>query len=171
MNRCFVIAILLMVFLSNNSKGQDTIKTSKIGIAASIQGSQLEIALPIWVAEKVSLSPVISVNYAQTVATDLGIGLSPKFYFKREKLSPFVGLTAGLLLNIPSSKNSTSTKTTSDFIGGVKFGADYFFDPHFSIGVEAQGNFTLSGKDSDRFGNSGNLNFNTATSVTASIYF
>jgi hypothetical protein len=46
-----------------------------------------------------------------------------------------------------------------------------FFDPHFSIGVEAQMNVRSSDNDSSRFGNPGGTNFNTGSAVTANIYF
>jgi hypothetical protein len=40
-----------------------------------------------------------------------------------------------------------------------------------SFGVEAQGNFTKSDKNSLRYGNPDGLNFNTATMISATIYF
>jgi hypothetical protein len=53
----------------------------------------------------------------------------------------------------------------------LAFGAEYFIDPRFSIGIELQGNATKSDKNSMRFGNPGNWNFNLATMVSANMYF
>jgi len=86
-------------------------------------------------------------------------------------LAPYVGLKLGTILNFPSSENSVDSKTKVDLLGGLAFGAEYFFTENFSLGVEAQGNFTKSDENSFRFGNPDGLNFNTATMISATIYF
>lgn len=50
-------------------------------------------------------------------------------------------------------------------------GGDYFLSPQFSLGVEAQFNFTISHENSQRFGNPDGTSFNTATAVNAAFYF
>jgi hypothetical protein len=61
--------------------------------------------------------------------------------------------------------------SVTDIIAGLGFGGDFFLDEQFSLGVELQGNFTFSDEGSMRFGNPGGINFNTASQITASIYF
>jgi len=143
----------------------------KVGLSGTIQNDQFGILLPIWLGESVVLAPAFDLKFAEKIGTDFSIGLVPRFYFKHEKLCPYFGLKAGTAINIPSSDNQADNTTTYDIIGGVAFGAEYFIVDNFSVGVEAQGNFTKSAKESNRFGNPGGVNFNTATMISATIFF
>jgi hypothetical protein len=143
----------------------------KIGLTGSLQGSQYGISVPIWVAQKVVLAPAVDFVYGESIGTDFSVGLESRFYLKTEKICPYYGVKIGAAFNIPSSDNTISDKTTTDGVLGIAFGAEYFFVENFSVGVEAQGNMSKSGKDSERFGNPGGINFNLGTSVNASIYF
>ncbi|MCK9423780.1 MAG: hypothetical protein M0Q38_14405 [Bacteroidales bacterium] len=156
--------LLLTDFLFAQHKG-------KIGLSGSIQSDQFGILIPIWLGEKVVLAPAFDFKFAEKVGTDFSIGLVPRFYFKNEKLCPYFGLKVGTAINIPSTDNKVESETTYDIIGGLAVGAEYFIVDYFSLGVEAQGNFTKSSKESNRFGNPGGLNFNTATMISATIYF
>lgn len=160
----FFLAFLCPGYSYSQTKG-------KIGLSGSIQSSQLGISLPIWLGEKFVLAPAFDFEYAEKIGTDFSIGLAPRFYLKNEKLSPYFGLKIGTAINIPSSESGINTKNKYDIIGGLAFGAEYFIGDSFSVGVEAQGNFTKSDENSNRFGNSGGLNFNTATMISATIYF
>lgn len=142
-----------------------------IGLTASIQDNQFGILIPIRFSNMITIAPAFSVQYAEKIGTDFSIGLVPKFYLKNEKLSPYFGLKFGAAINKPSSDNEIDNDTKIDIIGGIAFGAEYFFDDNFSIGVEAQGNLTQSDKKSIRFGNPDGTNFNTATMITATVYF
>ena len=164
-----IILALFVILLSSNALFSQTKR--KIGLSGSIQSSQMGISLPIWLGEKFVLAPAIDFEFAEKIGTDLSIGLAPRFYLKNEKLAPYFGLKIGTALNFPSSTNTTDTVTKFDIIGGLAFGAEYFIDDNFSLGVEAQGNFTKSDENSNRFGNPGGLNFNTATMLSATIYF
>ena len=101
----------------------------------------------------------------------MGIGIVPKYYFKTEQVAPYAGLRAGAIFYNPADKNEINVTKTTDILVGGAFGADYFFFEKFSIGVELQGNFTISDENSFRFGNPGNVNFNTAAAVLVSVYF
>jgi len=137
------------------------------GVTGSIQSSQFEFLLPIWVSETATLSPSVSFIAAQDGGSDLSLGLNPKFYLSETvEAVPFVSVRGGAVFGIPNSGD-----TIIDFIFGAGFGGEYFFKPKFSVGIELQGNFTISDEGSLRFGNPGNVNFNTATSLTTSIYF
>ncbi len=117
------------------------------------------------------LAPAIGLSYAETVSTDVAIGLMPKYYFKTDKFAPFIDIKVAGIINYPSEENTIDDEQKLDFMGGIGFGAEYFLNPHFSFGVEAQANMTLSDKDSDRYGNPDGMNINLATAVIANIYF
>ncbi len=102
---------------------------------------------------------------------DIGFALAPRFYLKKEKISPYVGLKVGTLINKPSSENKIDTETKIDLLGGLAFGGEYFLSDNFSFGVEIQGNLTKSDENSYRFGNPGGVNFNTSTMISATVYF
>ena len=88
------------------------------------------------------------------------------------RISNNYGISTGYAaINKPSSDNEIDNDTKVDIILGIAFGAEYFLDEHFSIGVEAQGNLTQSDEKSIRFGNPDGTNFNTATMITATVYF
>lgn len=141
-----------------------------IGLSGSLQSNQLGISLPIWVTKNVVIAPVFQIASAQNIGTDFAIGIVPRYYFKTEKVSPYIGLKAGIANFNPSSKNLID-KSSKDIIVGLAGGAEYFFTEKFSMGVEAQLNFTKSGIDSYRFGNPDGMNFNTATMISATVYF
>ena len=94
-----------------------------------------------------------------------------KYYFKTTGLAPFINVKFGTIFYFPSDDNTVDDESQMDILAGIGFGAEYFFNDHFSIGVEAQGNVTFSDEDSYRFGNPDGTNFNTATAVTANVYF
>lgn len=161
--------ILFFVFASILSLTQ-TYAQSKIGLSGTIQNSQLGISLPVWLSEKWVLAPSFSFAYAEKIGSDLTISLQPRYYFKKDKLAPYAGIRFGAAINMPSSQVLYSEKSV-DLMGGLSFGAEYFFVENFSVGIEAQGIFTKSDDHSNRFGNPGALNFNTATMISATIYF
>ncbi len=163
-----LLLLLAIVIISKSSFSQDK-KT--IGISGTIQGSQFGIVLPVWLGDKFVLAPAFEFKAAEGIGTELGLGLNPRFYTKKEKLSPYFGLRAGVIINTPSSKNTIETSTKTDVLAGLAFGAEYFLSDNFSFGVEIQGNFTISNENSNRFGNPDGVNFNTGTMVSATVYF
>lgn len=164
-----IVFILFLVFIFQGSLFSQDKK--KIGLSGSIQSNQLGISIPVWLGEKFVLAPAFDFVYAEKVGADFSVGLAFRNYLKTETLAPYFGLRLGTAITIPSSDSAISTKTMYDFIGGVAFGAEYFVGDNFSVGVEAQGNFTKSDKNSDRLGNPGGLNINTATMISATVYF
>lgn len=172
-----LVAIVLIIGLINSSFAQEAEKSRTLGLSATIQQGQFGLMLPIWFSKNFVLAPAFQFLYAEKVGMDFSAGLVPRYYFKTEKIAPYLGLIAGVAVNKPAEQIPVfgmppqDNSARIDFIAGLAFGADYFFDPRFSIGVEAQGNFTKSDNKSSRFGNKGGINFNTATMVTASVYF
>lgn len=174
MKKVSILFCLVLVCFAGSLVAQestDDVSSNKIGISASIQDGQFGIMIPIWTAEKLAIVPAFEVKYAQNVGFDLGIAVAPRFYFKRDELSPYFGLRLGALINLPSDNNVVPKRNTVDILAGLAFGGEYFFSDHFSVGVEAQGNITKSNKYSTRFGNPDGVNFNTATMIAATIYF
>jgi hypothetical protein len=168
MKKRIATSLVVLLILTNFSFGQEG---RKLGLSASLQGNQYSIIVPIWLGEKFVLAPQFSLSAAEKIGTDFSISLAPRFYLKNDKLSPYFGLKIGTAIYAPSSKNPVDTKSKFDFIGGLAFGAEYFITDIFSIGLEAQGNFTKSASTSLRFGNPGGINFNTSTAIIATIYF
>ena len=140
--------------------------SSRIGLSAVLQDAQLDIQLPIWLGSKVSLSPAIGLVYVGDSGSDIRIGVVPRIYTRKTKLSPFTSLRFGVLLFNPKEGDGAT-----DIFLGIGFGGEYFFDKHFSMGVEAQLNLTISDENSNRFGNPGGNNVNTGSVIFATIYF
>ena len=150
---------------------QESDSRHPVGITATVQEGQLGFLVPIWVTEQVSIAPALSVSVASSVGAEYGIGIVPRYYLRREKVSPFVGLRAAAQLFRSDIGGAIDSINTTDLLIGGAFGADYFFDQQLAIGVELQGNFTFSDENSLRFNNPGKTNFNTASSIFISIYF
>ena len=163
-----LFSLFAVLLLSSTSFSQGE---TKIGISGSVQANQLGILLPVRINERVVVAPAFDFKFAETVGVDFSVGLVPRFYLNDEKLAPYFGLKFGAMINIPSSDNVIDDETKVDFLGGLAFGAEYFLSESFSFGVEAQGNVTKSAENSYRFGNPGGINFNTATMISATIYF
>lgn len=166
-----MLLLLLFAAIHMQTIAQVTDDTRRVGLSATIQGNQFGFLLPIWVGEHLSIAPSIEVKSAAGIASEYGIGIIPRYYFATEKVAPYVGLRAGAIFYQPAKAKELNLSSTTDVLVGAAFGSDYFFDPHFSIGVELQGNFTFSDKNSIRFNNPGKVNFNTASAVILSIYF
>lgn len=159
---------LLLAFIVNASSllAQSKTPSSGVGLATSIQDGQFDIMVPIWLGEKFSLAPVVGILFAEGGGSDIRIGVAPRFYLRKEELSPYVGLRVGALMSSPSNGSSTT-----DIVLGGAFGGEYFLSASFSLGVEAQLNLALSDDNSTRFGNPGKKNINTGAAVIASVYF
>ncbi len=162
----FLLLVFSMVAFANSLDAQ-VVNKGKVGLSATIQESQFGIMVPVFLSERFMLAPAIDFQTAQSQGTDFSIGLIPRFYLKTTDLRPYLGARLGILMFFPDGDK----ESTRDFVAGLAFGGEYFFNEHFSLGVEAQGNFSFSDDSSDRFGNPGNMNFNLATMVSASIYF
>jgi hypothetical protein len=163
--------LLIVLFLLPAKQGNTQDTCGRIaGISATIQTAQYGIMIPVWIGKHVSIAPAFDFRWGDKIGADYAIGIIPRFYFSTSKLSPYLGLRGGFASFVPASDNDSETRTT-DWIAGLAFGAEYFIDPRFSIGIELQGNATKSDKNSMRFGNPGNWNFNLATMVSANMYF
>lgn len=168
MKKKFISSFLLIYLLISISFSQEA---RFIGLSGSVQSNQFGILLPMWLEERFVLAPAFDFKFAENIGTEFSIGIIPRWYFNDEMFAPYFGLKIGTIINIPSSKNEIDTDTKADIIGGVAFGVEYFLTEKFSFGVEAQGNITKSDKYSSRFGNPDGININTATMISATVYF
>ena len=164
-----VCMLLLINFIVNFEQAYCQEKTVErtFGLSASIQGGQLDIILPIWAGNRVIIAPAFNILYVEDAGVDLGVGIAPRFYLQMDRVAPYIGGRVAAFFNLPSGNG----KETTDWLLGLALGGEYFLNPKFSIGVEAQANFTISDDLSGRFGNPGGLTLNSATAIFASIYF
>ena len=162
----FALALMLNAAVMDRTYSQDNTFQGKVGLSASLQASQVDILLPIWVTNRFSIAPAFGMVWADGGGSDVHLAIVPRFYFHKEKVAPYLGLKAGALIASPSKGESTT-----DWITGLAIGGEYFLDDYFSFGVESQLNVTISSEKSTRFGNPGKANANTAAAVFATVYF
>ncbi|MBK9412230.1 MAG: hypothetical protein IPN61_02210 [Bacteroidetes bacterium] len=168
MYRLTTILILFLTLISMQSFSQESYKRTA-GLTTSFTQGDLGIQVPIFVTQSISLAPYVSIKTISDAGSDFGVGLIPKFYINNSKLSPYFGLKFALAFYSPPA--GSLAKSTTDILGGMAFGGDYFFDPRFAIGVEGQINVAVSDEYSSRFNNPGGSNLNTAMAINVSIFF
>lgn len=167
LSRCIItpFCVLLLPLLTYSQQTQNQ-NPRKIGLTATVQSSQFDVLMPVWISSKTVVGPSVSFVSVSDSGSELGVGAFSKFYFRTETIAPYWGLRGGAIIGMPSGADNIV-----DFITGLSVGGDYFIHEKFSFGVEVQGNFTISDDGSTRFGNPGGVNFNTASVITASLYF
>lgn len=167
--RCLLLCLsvaTLVLLLSTKGSADESVWRTKIGVSAAIQNSQMDIVLPIWLNADAVLAPSFGMTSIGDKATDTRIIGMLRVNLKKGTAVPYVGFRGGVLTVSPKGGESVS-----DVIFGPAFGGEYFFNEHFSAGVEAQLNIVKSGKESSRFGNPGRTNMNTATAALVTFYF
>lgn len=164
-----LLAIVLFLIPVLSSGQDQSTKNVKKGLTVSVQDSEFGIMIPFYLSNKFILAPGFQFAYASKVGIDIVLGLSTKAFIKDQtNIRPYWGLKAGL--GYYNSK-ATNTSNQIDFILGAAIGVEYFFNQNFSIGIEPQLNLTMSDDESNRVGNPGGTGVNTATMLTANIYF
>ena len=171
MKKTFITILIGLTLFTGKAFCQNKEESNKIGLSGTLQSGQMGVLMPLSLGEKFALVPAIDFTYAEDIGTDIGIAISPRFYLKKEKILPYWGFRIGTLINIPVADNEVNDETKFDILAGLNFGGEYFIADQFSLGVEAQGNFTKSDKNSSRFGNPGAINFNLGTMIFATVYF
>lgn len=167
MKRSFLLlfaGICFFLILTAASHAQPN--KGKAGIAVAVQNPQLDIGIPIWVGEKVVLTPSFGLLHASGKATELVLGLAVRGYIEKAKLSSYGGGRFGSFILSPKNGD-----TVNDFLLGLFFGAEHFWEKHFSLAGEIQLNAGISGEFSNRFGNPDGVNLNTAAVLIATFYF
>ena len=154
------------IAISGGAYAQEPAEHRRIGISASLQASQLELSIPVWVGQRVVVAPCLSAVYAEDVGTDIGVGVTERFNLRDGSAIPYLGGRVVALTLSPKDGDSVT-----DWVFGLTLGCECFLATHFSLSTEAQVNFSVSDEQSSRFGNPGKTNMNTATAVAATAYF
>lgn len=158
---CAMVVLLLAAANETHAQGDPTVR--KFGLTASIQGNQAIILIPIWVADTITLAPGFSLWYVDGGTTTLDLLISPRFYFRMDRVAPYFGGRLGARIQMPDVGD-----TIIDWIGGVSFGGEYFVNPMFSFGVEGQMNIMLF--DSPAAG-AADFEIHSVAAVHANVYF
>ena len=137
-----------------------------IGLSASVQNSQFDVLLPLWMSNSFVLAPALGLAWTEDGGSDIAAGLAARFYTSRATLAPYFGVKGGVLYAAPNGGDGIM-----DYILGLAGGGEYFFHEQFSMGVEAQLNLAKSDDNSGRFGAPGRITINTASAIFATIYF
>jgi hypothetical protein len=161
-----ITTALLCIAVLGSAAAQDNDMAGRKGLTASLQSSQLDIMVPIWVGGKTVVAPVIQFTKISDAVTDYGFGLAFRSYFNQNETRPYLGLRAAMMTWKPEEGDSTT-----DTVFGAFFGGEHFLDDDFSVGIEAQVNISVSDEHSNRFGNPDGTNINTATALLATLYF
>jgi hypothetical protein len=141
-------------------------QSGNVGLSVVVQNEQLDFLVPILLTNKLAISPTFGIRSISDQYTDVVFGGILRYYFQNQIVSPFIGGRIGAIILSPKEGD-----TTTDLIFGPLFGGEYYFTSNFSVGIELQLNIISSGDNSNRFGNPGGTNINTATAFFATIYF
>ena len=153
-----LITVILILGIGNSNAQQQPVKRT-VGLAASLQGGQANILVPIWLGDRFVLAPAVSLQHIENTITNLGLGAVARFYLYMERVAPYFGGQASALIGIPSGGGGSTTNLSI----GVLFGGEFFLHPKFSVGLEAHGDLFLP--------DTGPYSFNTSTTVIANVYF
>jgi hypothetical protein len=165
--RALLIGVLAVLVLASAASAGDEFVRPTFGLSASLQGSQLDILAPVWATSKFVVVPSFGITSVSDAVTDLRLGIALRNVFRTGKACPYAGVRGGMLILMPSHGEDNVT----DYVFGGLVGGEYFFDRHFSVGVEAQLNASFSNENSPRFNNPDGTNVNTATAAMVTFYF
>lgn len=165
---CLISAgvVLIAMCLAVPAVAAEPPASGSVGLMASLQSEQIDILVPLWVSANISLAPAVRFVSIGDSYSDLGVGASLRLYRRSATVSPYVGFRTMALIISPKTGEGWT-----DVVFGGAFGGDYFFEQHFSVGVEAQINVSISADQSTRFGNPGGTNINSGMGAFAAVYF
>lgn len=158
----FIALLSVLFFTSFGSalaQGGDVRRT--FGLTGSLQSNQMAILVPIWAGDVTIIAPGISLNYIENTTTTIGLFVAPRFFIEMTRVAPYVGAQGGIILNMPNFGSDTT-----DLLLGLVFGGEYFVNPKFSFGVEAQLNGFVNDASGARI-----IQISTDAGVHANVYF
>lgn len=142
------VSLLLLTLYPADLRAQNVPGEGSVGIAASLQGQQLDILVPYWVTDEIALAPLFGFHNVENSFTRLRIGAKPKFYQTLgDNFATFIGGQVVFEHFDPNAGDGEGIL----FLGGG-FGGEYFFSPHFSLGVEGQLNIRVADQNEFRTG-------------------
>lgn len=162
MRRRSALFLLTLVLLATSPVfAQEGDMTRTFGLAASLQGGQGAVTVPLWMGDTLVLAPGVSLNWIDGVTTNIGLFVQPRYYTNMRRVAPYLTGQLGVMLNMPNGGGDT---TNLQLAGGL--GAEYFINPKFSLAIEA----LLQGFVADISGAS-NKTIVTVTVIQGNIYF
>lgn len=135
------LLFITLFFISSMAYAQDRANEGSVGLSASIQSSQMNLQIPIWLTDNVTIAPVFGLNHLEDVSTSLNVGVAPRFY---QDLGNDFGSYIGARGIIRHTSNDINDNDGTNILLGATGGGEYFLDHHFSIGVEGQLNFLIN---------------------------
>lgn len=174
MNKKYLASVLMLLILFSNLFAEPgSSNFPRIGLTASLTNSHLDIMLPIFLLETISIAPAFSYASVEDVGTDISIGALLRIYRPKDKYAPFIGLGLASLSYKPEENNDfpTNSEQVNDFILSPHLGIERYIDDRFCIGISAQYNMTTTDNSSFRFGYPGKKVTNTATSLYVTLFF
>ncbi|MEQ9090567.1 MAG: outer membrane beta-barrel protein [Balneola sp.] len=152
--------LLLFAFttFTTNIFAQTTPEEGSLGIRSTI-GAQTAIEVPYQLNENLSVAPTVTFIGVENTSTTFGLGILPRYYISsKNSLSTYAMGNLGF--------NNTSFNaggSTTFFVLGVGYGAEYFMSDNFSLSADA-------GLTANLGGDITNL-LTTGARVSASVYF
>lgn len=132
--------LVLLLFIATTSMGQNRAGAGSVGLSASVQSSQTNLQLPIWVNENITIAPVFGFNHQTDSFTSINVGVAPRFYQSLgSDFASYIG-ARGMLQHTSPEVGEEDT----DLLLGGTGGGEYFLDEHFSMGVEGQLNLLFN---------------------------
>ncbi len=174
MRYTLVIAIFFFITsfsFAQTNDGSEFTNMEGVGLSASFRSGELSMAIPIWVGKKSAVVPSLSASIAGTIGTDIGVGMALRTYFKEGRIRPYIKPGIVAFFSKAAESDDTNSEMVTDFGAILNFGGEYFVSKNFSFAIEMGLNATFSDENSQRFGNPGSTNLNTATLLVANIYF
>ncbi len=163
-----LLFVLFIISLSSTTMliAQEESSYRTVGLSASLQGSQIDLLLPIFISKKVSFAPAFGITSIQDGGTEMRVGMATRIFFNKEELAPYLGGKFGII-----SFSPTDGSNLTDFVVGLSGGGEYYFSQSFSVGIEGQLNLGISDEHSTRFGTYGGKALTTGTAIYATVYF
>lgn len=161
LTRRIVLCIAAVAMLTMTTAEVQAQETRTAGLTASLQGGQMTILVPIWAGDMMSIAPGVGLQHTDNTGTIIDLVLAPRFYIRMDRVAPYFGGRLGATITMPDGP----ADNTYDWNGGAVFGGEYFVNPMFSFGVEAQINIRIFDSAAADY------RINTGAAAHANVYF
>jgi len=168
-----IVLLIITLFLSNGLAGEAETGHGRFGLTASLTNAHLDIVVPIFVTETISIAPALSLASVEEVRSDYSLGALFRYHFSRDIYAPFVGLGLAAFTYSPDEDTiyPGNTEKQTDLLISPHLGIERYFDQRFCIGISAQLNVIQADEYSYRLGYADKQVINTATSIYATLFF
>lgn len=155
----FLTTAIVLLFVVSTAYSQNRPEEGSIGLSASFQGNQTNLMVPIWTTEDIVIAPVFGIVHESDSFTTLNLGVKPRFYRDMgTNFASYIGFQGLLQYTSPEVGDELT-----NFLLGANGGGEYFFNSHFSVGVEGQLNLLIRDNAENRLA--------TGAALTGSYYF